>query len=345
MNFSEFLEWVKQFAEQNKDNVQLSSYIKEFNDCLNERSLVNCFYNISTLLVAIEQLQNINYNNIYTAKQVLENLNLYIFNSSMNDFKGVILALPRAVIPIVSSVDEQTGEQTIVAKINKLYNNYKQSITAEGIRKHLPRDELEWHAYFVQVLAKQYGGTDFNYINFNAFLNATSALYGKNIRDLSVPNQLKSFHQVNQDDLKNFAEYSKSLANGSSLYKSRFEEFKRDISSKKEKEIKQQSTIDLLKNIKTLIEQTPWKVGKWGSKSEIEVDGKLIKVPNHIYKIYEKAKAGIDTPQLASEALTEISKIAEKAVNDKPLLFSSYRKRDKQTQEAYDSIVNQTKLQ
>ncbi|STY29397.1 Uncharacterised protein [Legionella wadsworthii] len=98
-----------------------------------------------------------------------------------------------------------------------------------------------------------------------------------------------------------------------------------------------------LQEIKLYIETTPWELGKWGSKSKITVEGKEKAVPNHINQIYEKILFAQKNPNEALNTLKEIHEISQKALKDKPVLFSSFRERFRSTTRAYEEIEQKSR--
>lgn len=120
------------------------------------------------------------------------------------------------------------------------------------------------------------------------------------------------------------------------------EDFKKEYIRDEESKIKEEKAVDSLNEIIDLIEKTEWKTGLFGSKSKIKINEKDTKVPNHIYEIYQQAKKGIQEPKEADRAMNEINKIATRAISYSDKL-QFFRKRDEQTQQAYEAIVSHSK--
>ncbi|MCW8409912.1 hypothetical protein OQJ13_13110 [Legionella sp. PATHC035] len=120
------------------------------------------------------------------------------------------------------------------------------------------------------------------------------------------------------------------------------EEFKIKYIKEQESKIKEEKAVASLDKIINLIEETQWKTGLLGSKSKIKINDKERPVPKHICEIYKKAIEGRDNPQQADEAMSEINAIATKAISHS-VKFQFLRKRDEQTQEAYDAIEAHSK--
>lgn len=103
----------------------------------------------------------------------------------------------------------------------------------------------------------------------------------------------------------------------------------------------QDHAVIALKEIKSLIQTTPWELGIWGSKSKIKVDGVDKKIPSHMKQIYDKVVYAEKHPARALVVLNEIHQISRKALDDKPIVFSSFRERYKSTTQAYEIIEKQ----
>ncbi|KTC78866.1 hypothetical protein Lche_0886 [Legionella cherrii] len=122
------------------------------------------------------------------------------------------------------------------------------------------------------------------------------------------------------------------------------EEFKAEYLKEIASDIKKEKAVAALNEIIKLIQETEWKTGFLGSKSKINIEGKKtpVPVPNHIYEIYLKAQEGIKEPKNADLAMQAINAIATRAKSHSAK-FQFLRKRDEQTQEAYDAIETHSK--
>lgn len=120
------------------------------------------------------------------------------------------------------------------------------------------------------------------------------------------------------------------------------DEFQQRYTQEATDQIQKDKAVISLEDIIKLIEGTEWKtgigIGILKSRSQIEIDGKKTPVPNHIYKIYQQAKLGTGNPELAHVAMKEINNIATRAINHSASVAKALRKRDQQTQDAYNAI-------
>lgn len=67
------------------------------------------------------------------------------------------------------------------------------------------------------------------------------------------------------------------------------------------------------------------------------------RVPNHIKQIHEKILFAQKYPNEALNTLNEIHEISQKALKDKPVLFSSFRERFKSTTRTYEEIEQKSR--
>ncbi|KTD78365.1 hypothetical protein [Legionella waltersii] len=97
-----------------------------------------------------------------------------------------------------------------------------------------------------------------------------------------------------------------------------------------------------LTKIKSIIEDTDWTLGKWGSNSMIEVNGGKKEIPKHMKEIHDKIKHAEQNPKDALNMLKDIHEISERALSDKPTIFKKFRERSQETRSAYEEIANQS---
>jgi hypothetical protein len=266
-------------------------------------------------------------------------------NEGINAARGVLTAVMRD-FPLYGFSEKMTP-----IFVNNLYKDGAQSIIPKG---PIPHEKSTTNAYLVAFIRSRVKSKlEFVFSNF-----------GKDII-----NYLKSFQNVFKDDgtskipvpdteTEDIIDYSVDFsAHIPKKADSKLEEYLQYAelcckinSSIQTPEAAQRllneginsRSLAALKNIKSIIEDTDWKLGKWGSTSTIEVNGDKKQIPKHMKEIYDKIKHAEKNPKEALNILKDIHEISERALSDKPKIFQKYRERNQETRNAYEEIANQS---
>lgn len=154
-----------------------------------------------------------------------------------------------------------------------------------------------------------------------------------------------SIYNVPYTKGEDVVDYSLRVAQGNRGYAIRVDEFKKESLHQEQSDFYSKShnlAKEALNDIKQLIETSDWQVGRWGSRSKIEVNGKMKPVPNHLHAIYKKcleAENGGNPAQLTQD----IHDIAAKALEPKSRLFERFRERYQSTLDVYTVIERDTR--
>ncbi|WP_133141209.1 hypothetical protein [Legionella waltersii] len=333
MKYEDLKQWINELARLNQENQELQTQLTLLNKILKKPNPVTAFSQVKSIIESISDLENINYGSIRTAADLVQNeftpSNLFDFQSSLPKHS---LKMPTDPL------------QTVEQKINAIYVNYEKKI--KKAEKELEKyTDFEWHKLFVEhEVSTMYEGRAESFVNFTSIWNQQNkvpkpdyTVNASEMRDYTgMDPRIKQKAITRQDEITQF---SMALSNQSSDYQLKFEGFKERYIKANLNSVKKESAKNALEDISRLIENTEWKTGVWGSKSKI--NGK--EVPNHIHKIYMKAKEGLDDPARAVSAMEDINKIATEAIAYKTTFFKDQRKRDQSTENAYQEIARQTK--
>lgn len=222
-------------------------------------------------------------------------------------------------------------------RIEDIYCRTQQSLKAE-LSKKMPTDERQFHELFMEAQKIKWatlGNEDLR----NKF--------GKERTEATVVNWFTGLDQIPKKKEESLVDYSIRLAESSSRYKGEFEQFKSEYKERHTKNLFQTQegnkiAQETLRDIKTLIEKTDWKLGIWGSSSKIKVDGVSKQVPSHAYEIYKQCLKAEKSPETAMQALEEIHKISNRAMQPKSTAFKQFRERHQSTLESYKAINEQS---
>ncbi|MDX1837201.1 hypothetical protein DIZ81_06895 [Legionella taurinensis] len=201
----------------------------------------------------------------------------------------------------------------------------------EGLRTPPVFTAREWHQRFIDAQLAEFARIDNNQGMSSAIARSKESLIN-----------FMSIYQVPYKKGEDIVDFSMRVAESNRGYASRIETFKSQ-SIQEDKTIASDNLARAaLKDIKQFIETSDWQVGKWGSRTKIEVNGKMKPIPGHLYEIYKKcseAENGGNPTQL----MQSIHGIAEKALQPKFKLFESYRERYQSTMEVYKVIERDTR--
>lgn len=204
----------------------------------------------------------------------------------------------------------------------------------ETLKNEIPkRTERQWHKQFVDHELERYAHMDRQ--NHNGYkLNYTQPLI-----------HFMSIYNVPYIKGENVVDYSMRVAEANRGYATRVEEFKKESLHQDQAAFYSKNhdlAKEALKDIKQLIETSDWEVGRWGSRSKIEVNGEMKPIPNHLHAIYKKcieAENGGNPAQLTQD----IHDIAAKALEPKSKLFARFRERYQSTLDVYTVIEQDTR--
>ncbi|WP_454784577.1 hypothetical protein [Legionella sp. WA2024007413] len=338
MTYKELQLWIQQIEKLNPTNQELMEEIKTLKrivDLCNVATIFNDVKNSIQAIAELDKLNKINYGEeMLTAEALAKELNLYDFQASLPISK-VHKKLPPPDPP-----------PTIETQILKIFQTYKDRVVQEITK--LQQDNLTWHQRFVDHQVETRDHSTENFVNFSSIYNrgeprVTPPKVGYKSNDVITDYSLSNGDIIKEKAAtksEEISQYSMILAEKSRSYNSNFESFKSEFIYDDCCKVKNDLAVEALNAIVELIENTKWQT--WRSRSRIEVDGEEKAVPNHIYEIYQKAQEGISDPRKASSSMEEINEIATRALKHMPSIFKELRKRDEQTQKAYEEIARQT---
>ncbi|WP_131779704.1 hypothetical protein [Legionella bozemanae] len=250
---------------------------------------------------------------------------------------------------VLTAIMREPGNYGLSSKMKPLLVKLYTDVSIVPKHKATPEETESTHMYIKKYIENKFTQTPKNLFSAEITYLVMSKIWSiyKNFEKAVEKSVLIRLSKESENDippdilnedagtsLSQYLSYSSSLLDKKPELGETYNSFKREES--------QRHALIALGEIKLLIQTTPWELGIWGSKSKIKVDGVDKEIPGHMKKIYDKVLYAEKNPDRALAILEEIHQISRKALDDKPIFFSSFRERYKSTTQAYETINEQT---